>query len=277
MIGTRISRAQLESIKARLSARDLAILEAVAANRLMTSRQIRRLHFWDHASDVAAIRSTNRTLARLAELKLITHLDRRIGGVRAGSNANVWSLTEPGARLLRSIDEADMPFRFRPQEPTTSFMEHTLAVAEVTVRLSEAARGGDFSLLALDREPACWRAHSGTHGGVARLKPDLYAITASGKYEDHWFFEVDRSTEPPSRVIRTCLKYETYRSTGMEQNATGVFPAVVWITPNEKRASTLRTHLASAQGLTPGLYAVVVPDDLTSLIKAGIEASGAKL
>jgi hypothetical protein len=160
--------------------------------------------------------------------------------------------------------------RLRTREPTTSFLEHTLAVAEVCVRLSEATRGGEFSVVELLREPECWRAYSGRHGGVIQLKPDLSLVTACGDYEDHWFLEIDRSTEPPSRVIRACLKYEAYRQTGAEQKRVGVFPGVVWVTPDAKRAATLHNHIAGTPGLSHGLFAVAHIDDLASLIGAGI-------
>ena len=271
MSGERISRGQLEKIRSQLSERDIAVLDAIAANRFLTSRQIRRGHFADHATNAAAIRSTNRALARLADLSLIAHLQRRVGGVRAGSGSHVWTLNEAGARLLRITAGAEgLPARLRAHEPTTSFLEHTLAVAEVCLRLTEAARGGEFSVIELLREPECWRAYSSRHGGVTQLKPDLSLVTACGDYEDHWFLEVDRSTEPPSRVIRACLKYEAYRQTGAERKRVGVFPAVVWITPDAKRAATLASRIADTPDLTRAHYAVVQIDDLASLIEAGI-------
>lgn len=266
----RLSRGRLEGVRDSLSERDVEIMKSVAANRFMTSRQIRRAHFADHATEAAAVRSTNRALARLAGHEVIVHLRRRIGGVRSGSGSHVWSLTEAGARLLRTGGEDELPGRFRPHEPTLNFLEHTLAVAEVCLRLSEATRGDDFAIAELQREPDCWRAYSGPHGGVAYLKPDLALVTTSGEYEDHWFLEIDRDTEPPSRVIRACLKYETYRQTGTEQKRTGVFPAVVWVVPDAKRARTLRTHIAATAGLSKGLYAVVPLDDLLPLVMAGI-------
>lgn len=268
----RISRGRLEGVRDSLSERDVEIIKSVAANRFMTSQQIRRAHFSDHASDAAAVRSTNRALARLCGLELITHLRRRIGGVRSGSGSHVWSLTEAGARLLRTGGDDELPTRFRPHEPTLNFLEHTLAVTEVCLRLSEAARGDDFAIVELLREPDCWRAYSGQHGGVAYLKPDLAIVTTSGDYEDHWFLEIDRNTEPPSRVIRACLKYEVYRQTGAEQKRTGIFPAVVWVVPDSKRATTLRTRITATEGLSKGLYAVVPLDDLLPLLKNGIEA-----
>ncbi|MBS3957476.1 MAG: replication-relaxation family protein [Clostridiales bacterium] len=267
----RVSRGRLQAIRSQLSERDMGVIEEVAKNRFLTSHQVRRHHFADHATDTAAIRATNRSLARLADLGLVLHLDRRVGGVRAGSGSHVWTLTEAGARLLRTAHETDgFPARYRAHEPTTSFLEHTLAVAEVCLRLSEADRGGNFSIVELLREPDCWRAYSGRHGGVVHLKPDLSLVTMCGQYEDHWFLEIDRSTEPPSRVVRACLRYEAYRETGAERKRIGVFPAVVWITPDAKRTNTLRSHITRTPGLSRDLYAVVQIDDLPSLIKAGI-------
>ena len=271
MSGERISRGRLQEIRSGLSERDMEVLESVATNRFLTSHQIRRTHFAAHATDAAAIRSTNRALARLAGLGLVAHLERRVGGVRAGSGSHVWTLTEAGARLLRATGEMDgLPLRLRAHEPTASFLEHTLAIAEVCLRLTEAERHGKFAIIELQREPDCWRAHSRRHGDDIRLRPDLSLVTASGEYEDHWFLEIDRDTEPPSRVIRACLKYEVYRQTDAEQKRTGIFPAVVWVVPDSKRASTLRTHIAATEGLSRGHYAVVTLDDLLPLVKAGI-------
>lgn len=271
MTEKRISRGQLLAVRSGLSDRDSAILTSLVADRFLTSAQIRRMHFADHASTAAAIRASNRALARLSGLRLIGHLKRRVGGVRAGSGSNVWNLTEAGARLLTSTGRCDaLPKRLRTREPTLTFLEHTLAVAEVCLRLSEAARGGNFAVVELLREPDCWRAYSGRHGGVSTLKPDLALVTASGDYEDHWFIEIDRDTEPPSRVIRACLRYEDYRRTGAEQKRAGVFPAIVWVVPDFRRGTALARHIARAAGLSKGLFAVVAVDDLPELIKAGI-------
>ena len=271
MSGPRVSRGQLRAIRDSLSDRDMEVLESIATNRFLTSHQIRRLHFADHTTSAAAIRSTNRALAKLAGLGLVAHLDRRIGGVRSGSGSHVWTLTEVGSRLLRSTGEFDeLPARLRAHEPTLTFLEHTLAVAEVCVALTEAERGGEFTVIELLREPECWRAYSARHGGVAQLKPDLYLVTTSGEYEDHWFLEIDRCTEPPSRIVRACQKYESYRQTGAERKRIGIFPAVVWVTPDAKRCATLRSHIARTPDLDHRFFAVVYATDLPSLIKAGI-------
>jgi hypothetical protein len=267
----RISRGRLIKIRDNLCGRDFEILESVARNRFLTSHQIRRLHFTHHASADAAVHATNRALARLSRVGLMEHLNRRVGGVRAGSGSHVWNLTEGGARLLRTTGHFDaLPERFRRHEPGVTFLEHTLAVAEVGLRLTEAERAGEFTIVELQRDPDCWRAYSGRHGGVVNLRPDLALVTTSGDYEDHWFLEVDRDTEAPSRVIRTCRSYEAYRQTGAERKHIGISPAVVWITPDKKRAATLRSHIVRDGGLSRAHFAVVSLDDLPSLIKAGI-------
>lgn len=97
-------------------------------------------------------------------------------------------------------------------------------------------------------------------------------MTASGDYEDHWFLEIDRDTEPPSRVLRACLKYEEYRRTGEERRRLGIFPAVVWVVPDQKRAATLKRHIAGEARLSRDLFTVVSLDDLATVVTAGSDA-----
>ncbi|MDY0341817.1 MAG: replication-relaxation family protein, partial [Coriobacteriia bacterium] len=184
-----------------------------------------------------------------------------------------WSLTEAGARLLTTFDGfGTLPARLRSHEPTVTFLEHTLAVAEACLTLSEAVQHGQFEILDLQREPDCWRAYSAPHGGMTQLKPDLALVTASGEYEDHWFLEIDRDTEPPSRVVRACLRYEEYRRSGVEQRAIEVFPAVVWVVPDSKRAATLKRHMSSEPRLSRAIFTVVTIEDLPTVISAGMGA-----
>jgi hypothetical protein len=219
---------------------------------------------------VAAICSRNRVLGRLAELSLIAPLKRRIGGVRAGSGSRVWYLAPAGARLLRTLGGFDdLPSRVRAYEPTGSFVEHTLAVAEVCVELTVAERSGETTVARLQREPDCWRTYSSTRG-VEWVKPDLAVVTTSGKFEDHWFVEIDRDTEPPCRIIRSCLRYEAYRRSGVEQKRLGLFPGVVWVVPDAKRKATLMARIAQEGRLSQSVYAVVLPDEVLPLMKAGI-------
>jgi len=270
MTGQRVGRRKLEAIRASLADRDLQILVSVATHRFLTTRQICRLHFADKPTETAALRSSNRTLDKLRGLQLLVTLDRRIGGVRAGSGAYVWSLGHIGARLLQRADHVSgRPQRRREFEPSSTFLEHTLAVAEVSLRLSEAANRGGVTLLDVQHEPACWRPYSGPGGGTVRLKPDLAVVTATGEFEDHWFFEVDLATEPPSRVVRACQNYRAYRQTGIEQQRLGLFPAVVWIVPTGRRKEILESRLGQHEALSARLFTVITLDELEALIQHG--------
>lgn len=195
----RVGRRQLASIREGLTDRDMEILETVAIHRFLTTRQICRFHFTDKSTKTAALRSTNRSLVKLRDLRILVSLDRRIGGVRAGSGSFVWGLEQIGARLLHEAKRVEgAPARYREHEPSTTFLKHTLAVAEVALRLAEAARAGRFTIMAIQHEPACWRAYNASGGGTLRIKPDLAVVSATEDFEDHWFFEVDLATEPPS-------------------------------------------------------------------------------
>jgi len=136
-IDMRIGRSKLEQIAREISDRDVEILKATRDYRYLTTDQLRRLYFRDSISDIAALRSANRILAKLKGLDLLRPLTRRIGGVRAGSASFIWALSPTGARLLDMQECAENPKRKRFREPRPTFLEHTLGVAELSIRLME--------------------------------------------------------------------------------------------------------------------------------------------
>lgn len=271
----RVGRRQLESIRESLTDRDMEIVETVAIHRFLTTRQICRFHFTDKATKTAALRAANRSLVKLKDLRILVSLDRRIGGVRAGSGSFVWGLGQIGARLLHENKRAEeAPVRYREHEPSTTFLKHTLAVAEVALRLAEAAHADRFNIIDIQHEPACWRAYNGSGGGTLRIKPDLAVVSATEDFEDHWFFEVDLATEPPSRVVRTCLSYQEYQRSGIEQRRLGLFPAVVWIVPTARRKESIETRLGESQAIDVRLFRVITLDELETLMQRGAACGG---
>jgi hypothetical protein len=271
----RISKRKLAEIYRRVSEQDKHTLMAVRVCRFITSRQIMRLPFMPHTyfGTGAKVRTVNRHLFRLDEWGLIAHLDRRIGGIRAGSGANIWYLDTAGHRLLQ-LDELSKKhsrsaIRKRHHEPTLYFLEHHLAVSEVYVQLHEIAGQSYVELVQVNLEPDCWRECSNILGGRnAILKPDLYAVTAAGEYEDHWFIEVDLATESPSTVIRKCEQYVRYYQNGTEQRTQGVFPRVVWIVPTSKRKDSLLRHIdENFSGQLRHIFVVITLDELPELLR----------
>lgn len=254
----------------RLSERDLAVLESIHDHRLLTTALIRRLHFRHgqhqrHTTQTAASGATMRVLLRLEAHGLVVRLTRRIGGVRAGSSGIVWQLGATGERLLRTLHGESN--RRRYLEPSRAFVAHTLAAAELAVWLRELGRRA-LDLVTLETEPACWRSFVAPHGARAWLKPDLFAITANGDYEDHWFIEADRATEHPGVVTRKALVYQRYAATGVHQAEHGLFPAVLWVVPDDRRKQALEAALPRERPPEPRLFRVTTFDHFAACITA---------
>lgn len=268
----RKSKAELERLMKQLNEREFNILRTLRRYHYLSTHHIRRLYFNHCVSELAALRSANRVLAKLRGNGLIVHLSRRIGGVRAGSGAFIWTLSPVGARLLALVERDESPVRRRSYEPSTAFLEHMLAVAETAVLLHEMAMAGKLDLVRLSNEPDCWRYYSGAGGAAKILKPDLLATTASGEYEDSWFLELDLASESPSIVLKKCAQYLAYYQTGAEQRDQGVFPCVAWVVPDEKRRESISRHMARGLSAEAShLFVVILMGELESLLLKGAE------
>ena len=201
----------VERLRAHLSERDLKVLRSVAAHRFLTGKQIETFHFSDHATVDAGSRRCREVLARLVDRHLLARLERRVGGVRAGSASYVYALGPAGHRLM------EQPRGRGSREPSSIFLHHTLVVADAHLVLLKAANAGRFELITVATEPATWRGFIGSGGGREMLKPDLYVVTAQGEFEHCWFLEIDNATESTPAVLRKCRQYEAFRRTGIEQ------------------------------------------------------------
>ncbi|MCW2538723.1 MAG: hypothetical protein JWN95_448 [Frankiales bacterium] len=263
----RLSTERVERLEHSLSARDKAILTCLQHYRFLTTDHLQRLHFHNHATPTAAGRVCRRVLERLARLRVIEHLERRIGGVRAGSASYVWRVGLLGDRLLRT-EHRDQP-RARRKEPSLRNLEHWLAIADAHLVLVELARTGQLDLLQSTTEPGCWRTYLGPAGDRQTLKPDLYAVTAIGEFEDHWFGEIDRGTESLPTILRKCVQYETYRRSGREQHDHGVFPLVVWITTTDQHADQLRDAISASRSLDADHFRVCSLAGYAALVQGG--------
>jgi hypothetical protein len=260
-----MSPADTSHLLQRLSERDVAILESLYTHRLLRTSQIRRLHFASgHANVNAATGATMRVLGRLEAHTLVARLTRRIGGVRAGSSGIVWQIGAAGDRLLRAMHGRKK--RRRYLEPSPAFVAHTLATADLAVALRELADREAIELLELETEPSCWRSFTGPHGALEWLKPDLFAVTASGDYEDHWMLEADLATEHPPVVVRKAKVYQRYAATGAHQARHGLFPAVVWVVPTQARQRAVQAALQADPGVQPELFQVVTTAEFSPLI-----------
>jgi Replication-relaxation len=257
---------RLHALELHLTDRDVRILEDLEQFRLLTTRQIQRLHlpanpFGDHATVSAATRGTTRILTRLEGIGAVARLERRIGGLKHGSALTVWHLGSAGERHLRARRGDSV--RRRYSEPSRAFMAHTLAIGDIAVALRERAFAGRFELLELAAEPACWRPFTAPGGIPITLKPDLTVVTADARTETHSFVEIDCGTEHLPVLIRKCRLYQQYFATGIEQQARGLFPAVVWLVPTTKRADAIRAAITADGALDTSLFWVALAEQAT--------------
>lgn len=263
---------RLEAIRADLTERDIRLLTFLRNLRYMKTDQIRRIFFPEgektlHACKVAAFK----TLNRLQALGLITHLEKRIGGVRAGSQGMIWHITEAGARLLYLGTEKQNT-RKRLLEPVPSFLRHTIAVTETFTQIVEICRDDPVMKLSrIEVEPDCWRSYQ-KNGKSISLRPDLYAKTVTGDYFDHLFIEMDLDTEAPTAIVEKCRRYLEYYQTGKEQKVCGAFPLVLWIAPNPDRKDRMADAMkTSFRNRFPRIFFVIVPEELEAVLRDGVE------
>ena len=278
MRGKYVPKQRLQELDRILSDRDKAILRSLEQYRYFITGQIQRLHFTDNANPTAALRTANRVMVRLRDCGMAGILERRVGGLRAGSGSYVWTLTESGVFLLHSGDTDYTP-RKRAFEPSLIFLKHTLEVSETYVQLTEICRRHNLKLIKTEAEPSCWRGYTGEDGKPAAMKPDMYAVTCNGKYEDSWFIEVDMNTESPSVVVEKCRRYAFYCNSGIEQDKHGVFPLVVWLAYSDSRKNKLQQYIADSREIpekSKGIFTVIMPNEFETLICGGAEASSVK-
>jgi hypothetical protein len=140
--------------------------------------------------------------------------------------------------------------RRRSLIPGTLFVRHALQVSELHTLLVEADRSDRVELLELTSEPACWRSWSGLAGQHQTLKPDSSARLGLGPYEDSYFIEVDRGTEGSRALERQLQLYLAYHLSGAEQQGRGVFPRVLWLAPDERRAGIIAGSVQQFQRQT---------------------------
>ncbi len=256
MTGTRLGPRGLLHVRRDLSERDLAIIGHVGELRLMNAKQIESLCFPSeaHASELSARRVARRVLERLTRDRLLSRLERRIGGVSSGSAGYIYALGPVGARIL-TTERQRRHFR----EPSAAFALHTLAISQLAVDLNVKARLGDFELDELQAEPRCWRRFGGM-GAQNLLRPDLFVSLGIGELEHRWFVEVDLGTEHVPTLVRKCQLYVRYYQSGVEQGRHGVFPRVCWVLPGQRRVEQLGQSLRSVGRQIEGLFVLTTAE-----------------
>jgi hypothetical protein len=252
-----LTAARLGHLAGSLSDRDREVLRFVHGSRFATGHQLVR-RFWrtsDQAS--AAARAARRALKRLVDLRVLTTLPRRIGGIRTGSQGLVYGAGRAGMRLLAARGVSGP----RIEVPGTLHLAHTLATTELTVRLAEAERAGDLEVIEVQPEPACWRSFPGLSGARRMIKPDLFIRLGAGALEDRWMIEVDLGSESGRTLGRKATIYREHYQSGREQHDHGVYPRVLWTAPDAHRVAQIQSVLNAQPAEVRRLCSVRAFDD----------------
>lgn len=238
----RLSTAGLLRLGDELPDAERGLLQVVERLHLVSHAQLAALlgiAATSAASPDSRARQIRRLLQRLTDVGLLARLDRRVGGIRAGSSGFVYYLGPAGQRLLAYWQgQGLIRGRSRP-EPGQSYVAHRLAVSQLYVYLRLAATRGELELLQFDAEPDCWRIHETGFGESVTIKPDAFVRLGVGAYEERSFVEVDLGSESRTVIARKLGVYIDYFQSGQEQAAAGVFPRVVILVPNETRKAAL--------------------------------------
>jgi hypothetical protein len=259
---------RLALLEQTLTPRDTVIIESLDRLRVATTEHLKRLHFADRTAHSAA-RQAPKALARLAELRIVTKLERQLGGARAGSKAAIWSLDVAGQRLASACGPAGGRLLRRPWTPSLAFLAHRLAVSECFVSLTERTRDGACDVLDFDAEPFSWRRYASAYGGTSTLKPDAFVRIGVGEYERGAFVEIDRATEARSTITGKLRAYRQFWETGREQSRRGYFPRVVFAVPTEERKAVLVDLCAVQPDESWPLWQIVLSADLTDALIGG--------
>ena len=262
----RIGSDRLTRLMEQLTHQDQAVLSRLAQHRYLQTEQITRFEFRSRPTHLAGLRAAHRTLKKLRTHGFVAMMERTIGGATRGSTAAVWTLTNTGLRAAFQGGGEIEQSRRRLVEPTLIFLRHELAVADLHLALTEAVDSQMALLRSLQLEPICWRRYLGPLGAMTTLKPDMAVEIETVNFDSRYFFEVDRATEPPHRIVAKCLQYQEYYRSGEEERRGEVLPLIVWVVPNEPRREQLFRHLTAGNGINPRLYRVLTIDDISALV-----------
>jgi hypothetical protein len=254
---SRISARQLRQIQADLTDSDWNLLRFIAEVRIASGSHLRRRLF--EGRDGRAVR---RILLRLTDWRVLERLPRRVGGIRSGSDGYLYIVGVAGARLL-ALDGASQR---RLEAPGDRYIAHTLAISELLVRLHEAGRRGELDLITAETEPTCWRTFIGPATTRLVLKPDLFLRVGSGSFEDRWFVELDLATEARGTLLAKAKRYVAHLRSGQEQREAGVYPRVLWVAPDAKRAAAIAEALWALPAEQRRLFAYSTFDEAITML-----------
>jgi protein involved in plasmid replication-relaxation len=231
----RVGSAAVAGLASRLGERDRLVALACYEHRVLTTEQLRRLHF-------GSSRRCRDRLGQLYQLRVLDHF-RPYLQPGQGSAPYHWILDEAGAHVVAACLDLDRSeLRWRHQTAIANSrshkLDHQLEVNEFFTRLSEEsdARGGRL---------ANWWSERRITGLLdGRVAPDGYGkLLLPDRRPVSFLLELDRGTEDHERLRQ---KLRRYAKALPRSPLADTDPLVVVAVPSQARRDNLAHTLASA-------------------------------
>ena len=231
----RVGAAAVAALATRLTERDRLVALDCYEHRVLTTEQLRRLHF-------GSIRRARWRLERLYQLRVLDRFrpPRRHG---EGSSPYHWILDEAGAHVVAEalgVERSELGWRHQAAIAiaASSKLAHQLEVNEFFTRLAEEARQAGGGLASWWGERRCLAALGGQAAadGYGRLE-------LPGTQPVSFLLELDRGTEEHERLRQKARRYA--RALPRSELAADD-PAVVVAAPTPARRDNLARALAES-------------------------------
>jgi hypothetical protein len=229
----RLRAGELAHLASRLTDRDRQIANDCYEHRVLTTEQLRRLHFTDP-------RSATRRLHALRELRVLERF-RPTWRRGEGSTPYHWILDTAGAYVVaaaRGLERQQLPFKQQPLDAVagSATLAHRHATNEFATRLITEARATGATV-------AEWRGERGAGellDGIAI--PDSYlTLERPTSPPLHLLLEIDRATEDHARLLTKARRYAKAIPRSPLRHANVL---VLMIVPSPRRAQTVAATLA---------------------------------
>lgn len=254
----------------QLTARDVAILEALATNyRALTSFQIAALFFPPSTTGAPSSRCLER-LRRLVQAGYLRRLEQP-SLLSDGRKPFVYSASRQGAELLagrlgQTIEE--IGWRGTDSQVSPLFLEHLLATNDFRIAVTLAARENSWAIEDW-RDDHELRHHRdyvvlhGPHGARERaaVVPDAYFILRTRGHVYRHFVELDRGTVTGQATAwqrrdwaRKCRAYQEYVRSGAYEARYGARGLrILAVTTSEDRLRNLK-RIAEETGMKSRMW-----------------------
>jgi len=219
----------------RLTDRDRQIAEDCFEHRVLTTEQLRRLHF-------TAAQVARRRLGKLHQLRVLERF-RPTFQLGEGSSPHHWILGPAGAYVVaagRGLERDQLPWTRQPPETVakSAALDHRRDTNEFATRLIQQVRAAGGTV------PE-WRGERGARDLLDGIViPDSYLILQRpGAPPLHLLLEIDRGTEDHGRLLTKARRYaKAIPRSPIARDHTLVLMTV----PSERRARTVSTALANS-------------------------------